>query len=246
MAAMRKILGLSMLISVAVSICVPKVAAAETAVPIINEVQCHGNDWIELKNPSLNRFELSGWGLTDKKLGNASGAHLYVFPNGTYIEPKGNLIIEQKGVGEQKLPFGFPCAGGQSVSLLRPVVPGPFELVSRIPIPKIPKHTTYGRIPDVTGSFQFTTSTKGKKNISALPKYLGNKNLKCQIKKECKFSLSGMNVSKFKLGKKSTSVVLATSGLLKFNPHSRGSFLIPIKLINLIGQTDVLIKVRVS
>jgi len=243
---MRKITGLWLLACAVMSIFLPGSALAASNAPVINEVQCHGNDWIELKNPSTNPIDLSGWALTDKKLKNAFGTHLFVFPAGVSISAGEYLVIEQKGVGEKRLTFGIPCSGGQSVSLLRPAIPGPFELVSRITIPQMPKHTTYGRVPDGKGAFRFTTSSKGKLNFFAKPKYLGPKNFTCRLNSICRFSLRGSTGATFGLTKGVPAVLVSATGSVRFGSHNRGNYLIPVKLTNTFGQVNVLVKVLVK
>ena len=127
-------------------------ADASSTPVVVNEVHCQGNDWIELYNTSTTAFDLSGWGVSDKNPNSASLRHRYMFLPKTMIGPKGYLVVEQKGLGSLQLTFGVSCAGGESIRLFKSITSASFETVSEIYVPKIPKKSTYGRLPNGSGA----------------------------------------------------------------------------------------------
>jgi len=213
---------------------------------VVNEVDCHGNDWIELYNTSATVFDLSGWGLSDKNPNSATARHLYVFQNNTMIAGKGYLIVEQKGVGSQALTFGIACAGGESIRLLKPLTAAAFETVSQIDIPKIFPQFAYGRLPNGTGAFQSTKPTKRSSNVSSQPRFVGTKNLRCGAGKSCVFRLSATNSGKFALLPGTKGVAITAGGTLRFGKHQRGTHVIQLKMTNAAGSQKVSLSIRVT
>jgi hypothetical protein len=82
--------------------------AASTTI-VINEVDCHGNDWIEIGNRSTRTIDISGWLLSDKALNSTAVGHVYTFPSGTRIPSKGRFVVQQSGTGSAHLGFGVDC-----------------------------------------------------------------------------------------------------------------------------------------
>ena len=81
----------------------------------INEVQISNDatildengehpDWVELYNDSDSVVDLAGWGLTDK----ASKPYKWVFPENTYIKPKGYLTVFADGRDNNSLRLPAP------------------------------------------------------------------------------------------------------------------------------------------
>ena len=221
-------------------------AHAGTSSVVINEVDCRGNDWVELVNRSSAPVDISGWALSDKAPIVASGPHLYLFPHSSVIPAHGFLVVQQTGVGNQQLTFGVPCSGGQSVFFSQPTTPTTFELVNRVPIPLMPARATYGRLPNGSGPFQFTSPTKGKSNTSALPSFVGSTALTCGVKKVCTYRLKATNAAVFQTAKKVMGVSVSVQGVMKFAAHGRGVYAIPLRLMNPSGTKITTISVRVK
>mgnify|MGYP000022228901 CR=1 FL=1 len=223
---------------------VPVEAAANQVV--INEVDCHGNDWIELFNTSVSSVDLSGWGLSDKDPSLSSARHTYVFPLGTLLAGKSYLVVQQTGLGNQQLTFGVPCAGGESIWLSKPLTPTTFESVSQIPVPSLGSGLTYGRVPNGTGSFQPTHRTKGKSNISALPKLLGTAVHICTAGKMCMVQLRATNAGGFSLVKPVKGVSITAHSALKFGARKRGTYVLWLNVKNVAGVQKVRLTFKVK
>ena len=114
---MRRGICLTVVVAVTMAASIFGPANAATKTVVINEVDCHGNDWIELLNTSSESVDISNWLLTDKKLSVTNPLHIYRFPAGTVMAKKSRLIVEQTGVGDLQLPFGVGCLKGGVVRL---------------------------------------------------------------------------------------------------------------------------------
>jgi hypothetical protein len=213
---------------------------------VINEVDCHGNDWIELFNTEKNDIDLSGWGLSDKNPSISSARHTYIFPARTLIKGKGYLVVQQSGLGSKQLKFGVACAGGESIWLSKPITPTSFDPISQIPIPPVAPGVTYGRIPNGTGAFQSTNPTKSRANISALPKLLGEKVRVCAAGKTCVIHIRATNAGVFKILKPVKGISLTSKSTLKFSSHNRGQYVLWLKVTNSVGvqKTKLTISVK--
>ena len=135
-------------------------ATASAAGPVvINEVDC-GKDWIELANTSNAAVDVSGWMLTDDKLGRPGKSHRYVFREGRKVPANGYVTVRKGKVAG--LPFGLSC-GGDTIRLARSVAST--QAVDQEKVPKLTrKRDGYGRYPTVTGAWRQTVPTKRAPN----------------------------------------------------------------------------------
>lgn len=84
------------------------------AKPVLNEVNCHGQDFVEIANLSSElAADLSGYVLEDGD----GPSHRYVLPPGTLVPPLGRVVIPRKTVVVQGFTFGIQC--GSDVVRLR-------------------------------------------------------------------------------------------------------------------------------
>ena len=90
--------------------------AASTTI-VINEIDCRGNDWIEIGNRTTKSINISGWFLSDKALDSTAPGHVYTFPAGTRIPAKGRLVVQQSGTGNKRLGFGIDCLKGGTIKI---------------------------------------------------------------------------------------------------------------------------------
>ena len=174
-------------LTMAASIFGPANAATKTVV--INEVDCHGNDWIELLNTSSESVDISNWLLTDKKLSVTNPLHIYRFPAGTVMAKKSRLIVEQTGVGDLQLPFGIGCLKGGVVRLGQPLSPTSMVLVDELTVAITPSGATFGRYPDGSAKTGLTLHSKNQPNKSAMPKFASPAATSCSRGKTCKVTL---------------------------------------------------------
>ncbi|NBU31998.1 MAG: lamin tail domain-containing protein [Actinobacteria bacterium] len=250
--ALLKILGLA--ISMPTRVClalsltfsgIGSLAPASAAVPsiVINEVDCHGNDWIELLNKSNNSVDISNWLLTDKKLSVTNPVHIYRFPDGTLLSAGARLVVQQTGVGNLQLPFGISCAKGGIVRLGQPISPTSMILVDSILVPITPAGASFGRIPDATGAAQFTVPTKGKKNQSALPKFLAPKSVVCKAGRVCRIKLHTLNVKQFTILTKSTGATITKAGVLVIPARKLKSVSYLVNIANSYGSLTVKLRI---
>jgi Lamin Tail Domain len=215
---MRHIFGLFIATSLLLGI-TPSAQGTSTPV-VINEIDCHRNDWIELVNRSSRSVDLSKWMLSDKEPTIAKANHRYVFAAGTVMAPHEYLVVQQSGIGLEHLPFGIPCAGGQTVYLSKPSEGALYTTVETVPVPKIPADLSYGRIPTGTGRFSLTFGTKAASNSSALPHVMSPLYVTCRKKVVCVHRLKGINVTIFRLVGKPMGVQLSRTGLAKLAPST--------------------------
>lgn len=117
----------------------------------INEVESDGgspDDWVELVNPTDAALDVSGVVVKDD-----DDAHAYAIPDGTIIGAGEYLVIE-------RAQLGFGLGAGDAVRVLDGDL-----LVDSTSWGDGHAATTWGRCPDVTGSFAVTAaSTKGVAN----------------------------------------------------------------------------------
>ena len=134
-------------------------AGPAPALPIvINEVDCHGRDWVELYNPTDEVGGLEGYGLTDAL---ETPERLYRLPAGSQIGAHGFLVVRQQDENDDGFEFGIGCAGDERVTL---VSPGG-EPLDQVSLPVVGERYAWGRLPDGTGEFAFTTATRGESNL---------------------------------------------------------------------------------
>ena len=133
-------------------------AQAQTTSPVvINEVESNGDpagDWIELANTNPNEsLDISGWSFLDDN----DKHQRIVFPEGTSIESGGYLAVPTED--EAYPDGGFGLGGKDSVRLFD----ADGKLVDQTTW-EGHAASTWGRIPDMTGEFGPTESTRGMKN----------------------------------------------------------------------------------
>ena len=214
----------------------PTTAHAGEVPVVINEVDCHGNDWVELFNRSAEAVDVSGWILTDKKFSTKNLVHLYKFPAGTSIASHAHLVVQQTGVGDLQLPWGISCAKGGVVRLGQPISPTSITLVDELVVPIVPAHVTFGRTTDGSNTQEFTVPTKRVKNKTALPAALGVQSRICSKKKICVIPLRAERTTKFQLVKKHPGVTISSTGKLTIAAAAVTSTMYQIKLINTVGS----------
>ena len=214
----------------------PTTAHAGEVSVVINEVDCHGNDWVELFNRSANAVDVSDWILTDKKFSTKNLVHLYKFPAGTSIASHSFLVVQQTGLGDLQLPWGISCAKGGVVRLGQPISPTSITLIDELVVPIVPAHVTFGRSSDGSTAKDFTLPTKRVKNKTALPVALGVQSKVCPKHRTCIISLRTTQTTKFQLVKKHPGVTISSTGKLTIAASAVTSATYQIKLINTVGS----------
>ena len=228
-------------ISVGTSIFTP--ANADTKTVVINEVDCHGNDWIELLNTSNESVDISNWLLTDKKLSVSNPLHIYRFPDGTVMAKKSRLIVEQSGVGDLQLPFGIGCLKGGVVRLGKPLSPTSMGLVDELTVAITPSGATFGRYPDGSVTTGLTIHSKNQTNKSALPQLTSPATISCARGKPCKVALKSQVTTKFSLASKNPRVTLTSKGMLTIPARYLKAQTLRISLKNQFGATTTTVKI---
>lgn len=134
---------------------------------VVNELVAggSGNDWVEFYNRAEAAVDISGWRVRDgagtvpqtPDLG-----HLYLFPDGTIIEPGGFVFVERTDNPATGLTFGL-SGDGDAVFLFDPneVLMDSTEWT----LGDAPDNFAWGRLPDGDGAFQtLATPTQGFPN----------------------------------------------------------------------------------
>jgi len=226
-------------------VCPTTAQASETSIAI-NEVDCHGNDWVELFNRSSESVDISGWILTDKKFSTKKLLHLYKFPTGTVLASRAHLVVQQTGLGDLKLPFGISCAKGGVVRLGNPIALTSITLIDELNVPIVPAHVSYGRVADGSNNSEFTVPTKRDKNQTALPIAPSVQRKVCAKKRVCVISIRATQTTKFQLLKKQTGVSISQAGKLTISAGQLTTKTYPIKLINTIGSRVINFRVTIK
>lgn len=211
---------------------------------VVNEVDCHGNDWVELFNRSSESVDISDWILTDKKFSTKNLAHLYKFPAGTVLTGRARLVVQQTGVGSLQLPFGISCLKGGVVRLGKPLSPTSATLVDEFTIPASPPEVTFGRVSDGAIKKEFTLATKNGANKTALPTAFGAQSKVCRQKKECVITLRAKQTTKFQLVKKQPGVSISTKGKLTISASQIKPKSYQVKLSNAVGSRVINIRIQ--
>ena len=115
----------------------------------LNEVQCRGEEWVELYAPGEDALDLSGWRLTDDPGNPARGQRLQ-----GEIEAGGFRVIEGEVLG-----FGIGC--GQDELRL---IDAAGETNDSVQVGAPPRAYTYGRLPNGVGAWAPTDPTPGETN----------------------------------------------------------------------------------
>ncbi|NLH47105.1 MAG: hypothetical protein GX444_00730 [Myxococcales bacterium] len=123
---------------------------------VLNEIDCHGRDWVELVNTSAAEIDISGWYVADDL---TEDGHQYEVPAGSVVQPDEHYVIKQEEDLEEGFTFGLKCAE-DTVYLLD----SSMNVMAQETIGEVPDGSTWGRLPDVTGDWQETSPTQGETN----------------------------------------------------------------------------------
>lgn len=204
---------------------------------VINEVDCNGNDWVEVVNRSSSVVDVSGWILTDKSLNTSDPGHRYVFPSGTKISASTHLVVQQSGIGDQKLPFGIDCSKGGKIRLAKKLQNGSFQQVDQADIPVLPEGASYGRYPNPRSAFEFTLPTKRLNNKTIKPVLTFPTKYSCDWKKNCSFTITAKNTPKFSLVNAVPGVKITPDGKVTLNTKTKKTYKVRIRLQNRFGSS---------
>ncbi|MBP7382421.1 CotH kinase family protein [Myxococcota bacterium] len=125
---------------------------------VLNEIDCHGTDWIEIANRGDVVVDTGGWYVTDAL---DKSSHFYQFPAGTAIVAGGRLVVKTEGSGRPGFSFGIKC-DGESIYLLD----SDKTLIDQADLGGVPDGYTLGRSPDKTGEWMHTLPTQGSANLA--------------------------------------------------------------------------------
>lgn len=244
---MRQLLVRLLLPAVLISpaLVLPNSVHAVSTTIVINEIDCRGNDWIEVGNRSSQSISISGWLLSDKALDSTAPGHVYTFPAGTRIPAKGRLVVQQSGTGNKRLGFGIDCLKGGTIKLGYQNGSTIAE-VDSVSVPLIAPKTSYGRLPDLTGGFSQTTPTKQTANYGVKPILTSAKAKQCIKGKACKLTLSARNSPTYKLAKNIAGVTITSKGVITVNTSKVGTFKPSVVMTNSFGSITTTITVNVK
>jgi hypothetical protein len=130
--------------------------SASSGLVVLNEVACHGRDWVEMVNISDTSQDISGWYISDKT---SEESHLYALPTGTIIQASEYLIVKKQEGAEIGFPFGFAC-GEEAAYLLDTAE----DIVDQVDVGDVAAGTTWGHLPNLTGIWRETYPTPGDEN----------------------------------------------------------------------------------
>ncbi len=235
---------LATLAIVALAIGIPHAAQAVSTTIVINEVDCHGNDWIEVGNRSTRSIDISGWLLSDKALNSTAVGHVYAFPAGTRIAANGRLVVQQSGTGSAHLAFGVDCTRGATIKIGHRTGTTYSEIDS-VTVPVIAPNTSYGRIPDLTGAFGQTTPTKNLANYGVKPILTSSATKSCVRGQTCKVTMTARNSPTYRLATAMTGVTITSAGVMTVNSSRAATFRPSVVMTNSFGSTTVTITVTV-
>jgi hypothetical protein len=222
----------------------PSAHAASTTI-VVNEVDCHGNDWIEIGNRSTRTIDISGWLLSDKALNSTAVGHVYTFPAGTRIVSKGRFVVQQSGTGSAHLGFGVDCVKGGTIKIGY-LNGSSISEVDSVIVPPTAPNASYGRIPDLTGGFGQTTPTKNAANYGVKPILTTSTSKKCIKGTTCRVTLSARNAPTYKLAKALSGVTLTSAGVLTVSSSKVATYKPSVVMTNSFGTTTATITVTVS
>lgn len=138
----------------------PDTAPPDLPSPLLNEVGCHGDDFIELFNASMeHEADVSGYILAD----GTGESHQYVIPSGSVLPPQGRLLFSAKSLVLPGFPFGIQC-GADTVSLRN----AEGALVDSVALGLVMKGNTYSRLPDGSSVWAESSFTPNATNQPAL------------------------------------------------------------------------------
>lgn len=123
----------------------------------LNEIDCHGTDWIEIVNVGDMVADLAGWIVTD---GLDKTDHYYPLPAGSIVRPGGYLVVKGASETREGFDFGIKC-DDESVFLMDQSK----KVIDVTDVTAVPDGFTWGRNPDGTGNFTVTLPTQGTANV---------------------------------------------------------------------------------
>lgn len=212
---------------------------------VINEVDCHGNDWIEIGNRTSQAINISGWLLSDKELNSTATGHVYPFPAGTRIPAKGHLVVQQSGTGNKRLGFGIDCLKGGTIKIGY-LNGSTIAEVDSVSVPLIAPNTSYGRLPDLSGGFSQTAPTKNAANYGVKPILTSSTTKNCTKGKVCKVTLSARNSPTYKLAKKLSGVTITSAGVITVSTSKVATYKPSVVMTNSFGSTTTTVTVNVK
>lgn len=222
----------------------PAASAAQDNL-VINEVQCDGNDWIEIYNPTSSTIELNGWKLSDRDMTTAVTAkHIYSFPRDSSIGPKKFKTIKQTS-NPGGLPFGIGCTRQETI-FLGYKIGYTWVTVDEIDPPTFLAGASYGRSVDGAGVWAPSTPTENRANDTYLPQLVGNGVITCKAKKKCSKVLSATKAGTFSLTSAKTGVTLTPQGTLTISARKAQTFNLGVSITNEFGETKKTITVKVN
>lgn len=120
-------------------------------------------DFVEIYNSSTQRWDLSGWGLSD----NIGWPRKWTFPQGTSISPGEYKIIMLDGsdpsvsnASRLRASFSLARTGGETMTLSDATG----RVLDRLYLPQIPSDVSYGRTLGANGFFYYDAPTPGAAN----------------------------------------------------------------------------------
>lgn len=123
---------------------------------LLNEVDCHGRDWVEVVNTSGADLDVGGWALADDF---TKDGHQYLLPSATILRRGERLVIRQQLDLESGFPFGIGC-DKDTVYLLDAAE----AVVDQVKPGPVAPGSTWGRLPDLADTWQETSPTAGGVN----------------------------------------------------------------------------------
>lgn len=231
--------------AVASTLIVAQPVQAVSTTIVINEVDCHGNDWIEIGNRSSRLIDISGWKLSDKALTSTAAGHVYTFPSGTRIPAKGRFVVQQSGTGEAHLGFGVSCTKGGTIRIGYQNGSVIAE-VDSVSVPVVAPQTSYARLPDLTGGFSQATPTKNAANYGVKPILTSSTAATCFQGRVCKVILRARNAPTYRLVKALSGVSLTTNGVLTVRNSKVAIYKPIVVMTNNFGSTTATITITVK
>lgn len=127
---------------------------------VINEIDCYSRDWVELVNTTAAEIDISGFFVSDDP---SKDDHIYELPKGTLIQPLEHLVIKQAKDSEPGFSFGIKC-GADTLYFLNKAK----STIDQVKVGDAAEGNTWGRLPDMTGSWQETYPTESAANQAPL------------------------------------------------------------------------------
>lgn len=127
------------------------------AVVRLNEVDCHGREYIELINLGQHPVDLAGWRVSDEPDDAEAGYDLA----GAVLQPGQIVDVRRQTADDVGFTFGIACGADRVV--LRDADGAEVDAVD---LPRLPAAYTWGRLPDGQGPWARTGPTRGAPNAA--------------------------------------------------------------------------------